>query len=132
MNILIAEDDFTSRRLLQNILAPYGESMITVNGEEAVEAFTLALEQGRPFDLVCMDIMMPVMDGQEALREIRAVEQRNGVKPADEAKIIMITALGDPRNVVDAYYKGGAALYLTKPIDVRAFIDAVRQLGLIT
>ena len=131
MNILIAEDDFTSRRLLQNILAPYGESMITVNGEEAVEAFTLALEQGRPFDLVCMDIMMPVMDGQEALREIRAVEQRNGVKPADEAKIIMITALGDPRNVVDAYYKGGAALYLTKPIDVRAFIDAVRQLGLI-
>ncbi|HBR06758.1 MAG TPA: response regulator, partial [Desulfovibrio sp.] len=64
MNILIAEDDFTSRRLLQNILAPYGESMITVNGEEAVEAFTLALEQGRPFDLVCMDIMMPVMDGQ--------------------------------------------------------------------
>jgi two-component system chemotaxis response regulator CheY len=132
MNILIAEDDFTSRRLLQNILAPYGESMITVNGEEAVEAFTLALEQGRPFDLVCMDIMMPVMDGQEALREIRAVEQRNGVKPADEAKIIMITALGDPRNVVDAYYKGGAALYLTKPIDVRTFIDAVRQLGLIT
>ncbi|HBE94851.1 MAG TPA: response regulator [Desulfovibrio sp.] len=131
MNILIAEDDFTSRRLLQNILAPYGESMITVNGEEAVEAFTLALEQGRPFDLVCMDIMMPVMDGQEALREIRAVEQRNGVKPADEAKIIMITALGDPRNVVDAYYKGGAALYLTKPIDVRTFIDAVRQLGLI-
>ena len=132
MNILIAEDDFTSRRLLQNILAPYGESMITVNGEEAVEAFTLALEQGRPFDLVCMDIMMPVMDGQEALREIRAVEQRNGVKPADEAKIIMITALGDPRNVVDAYYKGGAALYLTKPIDVRAFIDTLRQLGLIT
>ena len=132
MNILIAEDDFTSRRLLQNILAPYGESMITVSGEEAVEAFTLALEQGRPFDLVCMDIMMPVMDGQEALREIRAVEQRNGVKPADEAKIIMITALGDPRNVVDAYYKGGAALYLTKPIDVRAFIDAVRELGLIT
>jgi len=60
------------------------------------------------------------------------VEQRNGVKPADEAKIIMITALGDPRNVVDAYYKGGAALYLTKPIDVRTFIDAVRQLGLIT
>ncbi len=132
MNILIAEDDFTSRRLLQNILAPYGESMITVNGEEAVEAFTLALEQGRPFDLVCMDIMMPVMDGQQALREIRAVEQRNGVKPADEAKIIMITALGDPRNVVDAYYKGGAAVYLTKPIDVRAFIDTLRQLGLIT
>lgn len=132
MHILIAEDDFTSRKLLQNILAPYGESMTTVNGEEAVEAFTLALEQGRPFDLVCMDIMMPVMDGQQALREIRAVERRNGVKPADEAKIIMITALGDPRNVVDAYYKGGAALYLTKPIDVRAFIDALRELGLIT
>lgn len=132
MHILIAEDDFTSRRLLQNILAPYGESLTTVNGEEAVEAFTLALEQGRPFDLVCMDIMMPVMDGQQALREIREIERRRGVKPVDEAKIIMITALGDPKNVVDAYYQGSAALYLTKPIDVRAFIDALRELGLIT
>ncbi len=132
MHILIAEDDFTSRRLLQNILAPYGESMTTANGEEAVEAFTLALEQGKPFDLVCMDIMMPVKDGQQAVREMRAEERRHGVKPAEEAKIIMITALGDPRNVVDAYYKGGAALYLTKPIDVRAFLDAVRSLGLIT
>lgn len=132
MHILIAEDDFTSRRLLQNILAPYGESMTTVNGEEAVEAFGLALKQGKPFDLVCMDIMMPVKDGQEAVREIREMEQLHGVKPSEEAKIIMITALGDPHNVVDAYYKGGAALYLTKPIDVRAFLDALRGLGLIT
>ncbi|MCA1987263.1 MAG: response regulator, partial [Desulfovibrio sp.] len=66
MRVLIVEDDFTSRKLMQTILSPYGDCDVAVNGREAVEAFQNALNSAKPYDLVCMDIMMPEMDGQEA------------------------------------------------------------------
>jgi two-component system chemotaxis response regulator CheY len=131
MRVLIVEDDFTSRKLLQKILSPYGEADIAVNGQEAVEAFKEALEEGKPYDLVCMDIMMPEMDGQEALRKIREFEKSKGVKSSDEVKVVMTTALDDPKNVVEAYYKGGATSYVPKPIDRQLFLQLLRNLGLV-
>lgn len=131
MRVLIVEDDFTSRKLLQTILSPYGECDIAVNGKEAVEAYIQAVEEERPYDLVCMDIMMPEMDGQEALRKIRTVEKEKGIRGADEVKVVMTTALDDPKNVVEAYYKGGATSYVPKPIDRQLFVHLLRNLGLI-
>jgi two-component system chemotaxis response regulator CheY len=131
MRVLIVEDDFTSRKLLQKILSPYGEADIAVNGQEAVDAFTDAIEEDNPYDLVCMDIMMPEMDGQEALRKIREIEKGKGVKSADEVKVVMTTALDDPKNVVEAYYKGGATSYVPKPIDRQLFLQLLRNLGLV-
>lgn len=131
MRVLIVEDDFTSRKLLQKILSPYGDTDIAVNGQEAVEAFKDALDEGKPYDLVCMDIMMPEMDGQEALRKIREIEKGKGIKSADEVKVVMTTALDDPKNVVEAYYKGGATSYVPKPIDRQLFLQLLRNLGLI-
>ena len=132
MKVLIVEDDFTSRKLLQTILAPYGECDIAVNGKEAVEAFELTMRSGAPYDLVCMDIMMPEMDGQEALKKIRSLERDAGVRGAGEVKVIMTTALDDPKNVVEAYYKGGATSYIPKPIDKQLFVHLLRNLGLVT
>ncbi|GAB7079143.1 response regulator [Megalodesulfovibrio paquesii] len=131
MRVLIVEDDFTSRKLMQTILSPYGECDVAVNGREAVEAFQLALDNENPYDLVCMDIMMPEMDGQEALKQIRAIERAKGVRASDEVKVVMTTALDDPKNVVEAYYKGGATSYIPKPIDRQLFIHLLRNLGLI-
>jgi two-component system chemotaxis response regulator CheY len=131
MRVLIVEDDFTSRKLLQKILSPYGEADIAVNGQEAVEAFEDALKENNPYDLVCMDIMMPEMDGQEALKKIREIEKSNGVSSTEEVKVIMTTALDDPKNVVEAYYKGGATSYVPKPIDRQLFLQLLRNLDLI-
>ena len=75
MRTLIVEDDFTSRLLMQAILAPCGECHIAVNGREAIQAFRLARAQGRPYDLVCLDIMMPEMDGHAVLKVLRAAEE---------------------------------------------------------
>ena len=75
MKSLIVEDDFTSRLLLQEYLKVYGIPHIAVNGREAVEAVRLALEARDHYNLICLDIMMPEMDGQQALREIRALEE---------------------------------------------------------
>ncbi len=130
MKILIVEDDFTARRILKGILAPYGECDIVVDGREAVQAFRLAWEEGQPFDLICLDIMMPHLDGHEALQQIRDMEKAMGVKGSDEVKVIMITALGDAKTVIKAFYKGGATAYLVKPIDKSKLLEEIRKLGL--
>jgi two-component system chemotaxis response regulator CheY len=131
MRVLIVEDDFTSRKLLQKILAPYADTDIAVNGEECVEAFKLGLDEGKPYDLVCLDIMMPGKDGHQALKEIRNAEKKHGIHGSQEATVIMITALDDPKNVVEAYYKGGATSYISKPIDKHMFLHLLRNLKLI-
>ncbi|WP_173083370.1 response regulator [Fundidesulfovibrio magnetotacticus] len=132
MKALVVEDDFASRKLLQRILQPYGEADVAVNGLEAIEAFSKALEEGTPYDLVCMDIMMPEMDGQIALKHIRRIEKEKCITSIQEAKIIMTTALDDPKNVIEAYYKGGATSYVAKPIDKCAFIQLIKELKLIS
>ena len=70
LRMLLVEDDFASRLLLQIFLSRHGECHVAVNGREAVEAFRYASERGQPYDLICMDIMMPEMDGREAVRQI--------------------------------------------------------------
>ena len=62
MKILLAEDDFVTRKFMANFLSKYGDCDVTVDGMEAVDAFMLALEEDEPYDLVCLDIMMPNMD----------------------------------------------------------------------
>ena len=130
MKTLIVEDDFTSRLLLQELLKSYGPSHIAVNGKEAVEAVRLALEAGEPYNLICLDIMMPEMDGQEALRQIREQEEARGILPSKGAKIVMTTALGDLKNV-SAAYRNLCDAYLTKPIQKAKLLEELRKLGLI-
>lgn len=132
MKTLIVEDNLTTRLILKDILSPYGECDIAVDGEEAVQAFKQAWEKGDPYELICMDIMMPNMDGHEALKQIREMEELLSVASSQEAKVIMTTALNDPKNVVKAYYKGGATSYIVKPINKQQLLDELRCLNLIT
>lgn len=104
MKTLIVEDDFTSRLLLQEILKNYGPFHIAVNGQEAVSAVRAALEANEQYDLICLDIMMPEMDGHEALKQIRNMEQAKGIYSQNGAKIMMVTALGDMKNATTAFY----------------------------
>jgi two-component system chemotaxis response regulator CheY len=130
MKTLIAEDDFTSRLLLQTILSPYGECHVAVNGREAIEAFTKARNEGAPYDLLCLDIMMPEMDGQAALKEIRAIEEADGILSTFGVKIVMTTALGEPKNVIDAFMELCDA-YIIKPVEKAKLLTTLQTLGLI-
>ena len=131
MKILIAEDDLISRKLLFKILSPFGECSLSENGKQAVDAFSDALEQGDPFDLVCLDIMMPEMDGQEALKQIRQKEKKMNITRDSESTVIMTTALDTPKDDIEAYYRGGCTSYLVKPINKRKLLDILRELGLL-
>jgi two-component system chemotaxis response regulator CheY len=131
MRILIVEDDFISRNVLQHILSEYGKCDIAVDGQEAVDAFKRSWGDSKPYDLICMDIMMPGLDGHEALNQIRDFEKQLAVQSLAETKVIMTSSLNDNKNVADAFYKGGASSYFVKPIDREKLIEELRLLGLL-
>ena len=130
MKILLAEDDFVTRKFMTGFLSKYGECDVTVDGMEAVDAFMMALEDDDPYDLVCLDIMMPVMDGYQALMGIRNLEKERNIPKEKEAKVIMTTALNDEKNVKMAFDLG-CTVYSGKPIDQDRFEQALKKFGLI-
>jgi two-component system chemotaxis response regulator CheY len=130
MKTLVVEDDFTSSLLLREILKHYGTAHSALNGQEAVDAVRTAIDSGEPYDLICLDIMMPEMDGHEALQQIRALEEAKGIIAIDGAKIIMTTALDDSKNIL-ASFKDQCDIYLTKPVDKAKLLGGLRKLKLI-
>ncbi len=130
MKTLIVEDDAISRLLLQEILKQYGTAHAAGNGREAIEAVRSAMDDGEPFDLVCLDIMMPVMDGREALKEIRLLEESRGITSSRGAKIVMTTALDQLKEVSQAFH-GLCDAYLVKPIQKTELVASLQQFQLI-
>jgi len=81
--------------------------------------------------LICLDIMMPLMDGYQALNRIREVEKEKGTLEEEAVKIIMTTALSEGKNVTKAFGLGCTA-YAGKPIDQDKFENVLKKLGLIS
>jgi two-component system chemotaxis response regulator CheY len=130
MKTLIVEDEFTSRLLLQKILSRFGECHIAVNGEEAIKAFHMARAYGVPYSLICMDIQMPVMNGLEAVRQIRANETEDDIQWADRVKILMATSENNIKGVMDSY-NAQCDAYFLKPINADSLLEKLRGMQLI-
>ena len=129
MKTLIVEDDPTCSRLMQAMLAPFGECFLASNGAEAIEVFQAAVEKLPLFDLVCLDIMMPGVNGHEVLKAIRAIEEERCILPPHTAKVIMTSALHDKKNVLGAFSNQCEA-YLVKPIEYEQLVAKIRFLDL--
>lgn len=130
MKVLIAEDDFASRKFMLRFFEKYGECDVTVDGKEAVEAFTMAIESNEPYDLICLDIMMPEMDGHKALKMIRKIEAENNVPEENKVKIVMTTALSETRQVTKAF-ENGCTAYAGKPINQEKLVAMLKKFDLI-
>jgi len=127
---LIVEDEFAARRLMQRYLSSYGDCDVAVDGYEAIEAFTQAMEEKETYDLICLDIMMPNLDGYEALTAIRKIESEHGIAGLDCVKVIMATALEGSKNIMKAFRQGCEA-YIVKPVEKEKLLAEIEKLGLI-
>lgn len=131
MKCLIAEDHLLSRRILKELLSLEGNCDIAVNGQEAIDSFVMAHESKRPYDVIFMDIMMPVIDGLEALLCIRALEREMAIPPALAVKVIMTSALDDPRTVIKSFNECEADSFIVKPLSRHKLVTELRKLNLI-
>lgn len=104
--ILIVDDEFMNRELLSRILQHEFDVAIAENGAQALD-----LLRSTPFDLVLLDMMMPVLNGEETLAEIRANAS------LAELPVIIVSAITETPRIVDAISLG-ANDYITKPLDV--------------
>jgi PAS domain S-box-containing protein len=118
LRVLLAEDHEINRRVVELILGPLGVSLTTaVNGAEAVSAY----ETGA-FDLVLMDMQMPVMDGLAATRAIRLAE---AARPGGAATPIIMLSANAMRQHREEALAAGADLHLAKPITAASLLGAV-------
>jgi two-component system, chemotaxis family, chemotaxis protein CheY len=131
MRILIAEDDFASRKFLAKFLSKYGECDMTVDGMETLDAYLMALNDKNPYDLICLDIMMPKVDGVKVLKVIRDLEKQKGIADEKRVKVIMTTALAES-NLVSKSFEIGCEAYAAKPIDTERMLEVIQKLGLIS
>lgn len=129
MKTLIVEDDFAARKLMQIYLSELGECSVAVNGKEALAAFTEALDANEPYDLIALDIMMPEMDGREALIRIRGTEKQRGIHGLSGVKVIMTTAKGQSEDIFGSF-NAGCEAYLIKPIRKPDLFAEIAKLGL--
>ena len=122
MKILVVDDELVSRKKLQKILSNLGECGAVEDGKSAITAFEKALKEKDPFDLVTLDIVMPEMDGTEALVELRELEKDAGVPEEEKAVIMMVTSHGNKDNIVTSI-SAGCDDYIVKPFHKGTIFD---------
>ncbi|MGE4296718.1 MAG: response regulator [Desulfovibrionaceae bacterium] len=132
MRILIVDDSLASRCILTDVLSRHGVCEQAENGEQAVALFEASLREGRPFNLLIMDVMMPGMDGLEATRRIVAMQDAAAVPPEDRARVVMVTCLDNSSTVINAQFDSGVDYFLTKPFDLETLTEALRCLDIET
>lgn len=130
LHIVLAEDDDGHATLVQRNLERAGlvngfqrfkdgqEALDFLRGEGAYAGQVLAHPP-----LVLLDIKMPRVDGIEVLRQLRS-DPRTAMVP-----VIMLTTTDDPREI-ERCYQLGCNVYVTKPVDYQAFVEAIKRLGL--
>jgi len=128
MKILIVDDETISRTILLSKMTDIGTCVEVDNAKDAMAEIDKAKAQEQPFDVITLDVSMPVMGGQEMLEHIRKQEAKDKIPKDERVKIIMITARMN-LGTIKACIKSGCNGYLTKPVSLVQLIQSLSQLG---
>jgi two-component system chemotaxis response regulator CheY len=131
LRVLIVEDEPVNREFLMLTLRGLGDCQAVDCGEDAVCAQQEALERDQPFDVVFLDILLPGMNGLQALEQLRALEDRHGVPPDRRVPVIVTTGLDDDKAASRAFIHGQALAYMTKPFRASQIHEELSKLGLL-
>lgn len=124
--ILIVDDDHDQRELIKKFLKDYGNCEFAEDGLQALDLFEAKIQEKKPFDLICLDISMPIMDGHTTLKEIRRIEQSQEIETS--VKVVMITAITSIKTVMSLFGDLCDA-YVPKPISRTKLIKAIASLS---
>lgn len=131
MKVLIVEDDAVSRKMIEMLIKPLADKYdLAKEGLMALDFFNKSIDEENRYDLVLLDIMLPKMDGQTLLQEFRKKEKTKGIYGKSSCKIVMVSALGDAGNIMEAF-KNQCDGYLTKPYNKNNLIAELKKLELI-
>lgn len=127
MKVLIVDDIEMNRELLAMFLEGRATAVFAESGEAALKLVEDSIGTDAYFDLICMDIIMPGLDGHETLKKIRELEAGfEGVR----ATAFMVTGSSSPDDMFDALVSGGCDDYITKPLMQQNFTDLLHKHGL--
>jgi two-component system, chemotaxis family, chemotaxis protein CheY len=131
MKVLIAEDDLMCASILLEFLQPFGKCEIATTGKQAIEMFKMALDRKDPYDLICLDILLPELNGHQVREQISNIEKNSYIPYDKGAKIFITSALEDYSNVIQAFQSQCEA-YFVKPLKIEKLVGTLKQFGLIT
>ena len=112
MKTLVVDDDELGRMLLTTFFDDFGHCDQAENGKLALDLYEAAVAEENPYDLVCLDIVMPVMDGMTTLRNLREIEQQQKRK---RTMVFVISARNSISDIEDAFFEGDCDDYIVKP-----------------
>jgi two-component system chemotaxis response regulator CheY len=127
MRVLVVEDDPSIRDMVEKFLSPLARCDLAEDGLSGLIAVEQAIDGGDPYDLVCLDLVMPNMDGWEALRRIRVLEDARGLA---RVRVLILTARDSSQNMRRFLSSSSSEGFLLKPFRKSELFDSIKALGL--
>ena len=127
--ILIADDHLVDRKLIKTFLKNKAECDEAANGNEAILSYNFSVQEKKPYDVILMDVEMPILRGVEVVRRIRDDETRRHIEPTQRVPVISVSALsamevGKGREMFDEFVE--------KPVDPRELMEKIDKVMLKT
>ncbi|GAM09018.1 hybrid signal transduction histidine kinase L [Geobacter sp. OR-1] len=126
---LIVDDEELARETLSLLLTGV-ECEMAKDGNEAVAKFEKSLDDGNRFDLVFLDIVMPELNGHETGKALRKREKDRNIPVGERTKIVMLTALNSPNDVMESMMSSQSSAYLVKPVEPQKLRETLSKIGL--
>lgn len=127
MKILLVDDDMLEREMLFSIFSEFGQVDQAADGQAAVNMFQDAVSGNESYDLVCLDIIMPLVDGRKVLSKIREADAVRGLR----TKVFVISACSATADIEDAFFDGDCDDYIVKPFRREFLIQMLERHNLI-
>ncbi len=127
MKTLVVDDELVSRKKMIKILNDFSQCDSVKDGKAAVRVFRAAIETGKPYDLVTLDVFMPDLDGTRILSMLREIEDELSLK--SKASILMVTSHSDSDTVKACLGKCNG--YVVKPFNRETLVNKLTKLNLL-
>lgn len=128
---LVVEDDELSRKILESFLSEFASCDSAPDGRVGYELFKQAIVDGRPYDLICADVNMPVLDGHKMVSFIRAREQSLPIIDGVRTVIFMISSSGSAADMTEAILDNDCDDYIVKPFHRETLAAMLRKYHLL-